>query len=132
MQPYHLPYTAGQTSMDDLLRRHKVRWLGHAARKPDDVMVMQLLFAHSIPGLSWGALTHLTTVLVLLLLRIIPDPDQGNVLIQPPSLVIRGGPFHCGFTLTFRARPFPSRRGRNNNITNTTKITITITIIMIE
>ena len=54
MQPYHLPYTAGQTSMDDLLRRHKVRWLGHAARKPDDVMVMQLLFAHSIPGNPWA------------------------------------------------------------------------------
>ena len=26
------------------------RWLGHAARKPNDVMVKQLLFAHSIQG----------------------------------------------------------------------------------
>ena len=26
------------------------RWLGHAPRKPNDVMVKQLLFAHSIPG----------------------------------------------------------------------------------
>ena len=30
--------------------RHRVRWLGHAACKPNDVMVKQLLFAHSIPG----------------------------------------------------------------------------------
>ena len=29
--------------------RHRVRWLGYAARKPNDVMVKQLLFAHSIP-----------------------------------------------------------------------------------
>ena len=29
---------------------HRVRWLGHAACKPNDVMVKQLLFAHSIPG----------------------------------------------------------------------------------
>ena len=28
------------------------RWLGHAARKPNDVMVMQLFFTHSIPGHS--------------------------------------------------------------------------------
>ena len=41
---------SGQTSMADLPRRHGVRWLGHAARKPNDVMVKQLLFAHSIPG----------------------------------------------------------------------------------
>ena len=32
------------------MRRHRVRWLGHAARKPNDVMVKQLLFEHSIPG----------------------------------------------------------------------------------
>ena len=32
------------------MRRHRVRWLGHAACKPDDVMVKQLLFAHSILG----------------------------------------------------------------------------------
>ena len=36
-------------SMADL-RRHRVRWLGHAARKPSDVMVKQLLFTNSIPG----------------------------------------------------------------------------------
>ena len=38
----------------DHMRRHRVRWLGHAARKPNDVdvMVKQLLFAHSIPGHS--------------------------------------------------------------------------------
>ena len=41
--------STGQTSMADLMRRHRVRWLGHAARKPNDVMVKQLLFAHSIP-----------------------------------------------------------------------------------
>ena len=28
----------------------RVRWLGHAARKPNDVMVKQMLFAHSNPG----------------------------------------------------------------------------------
>ena len=39
-----------QANMDDHMRRHRVRWLGHAARKPNDVMVKQLLFAHSIPG----------------------------------------------------------------------------------
>ena len=37
-------------AMADHMRRHIVRWLGHAARKPHDVMVKQLLFAHSIPG----------------------------------------------------------------------------------
>ena len=30
----------------DLLRRHRVRWLGHAAIKPYDAMVDQVLFAH--------------------------------------------------------------------------------------
>ena len=39
-----------QTSMADLLRRHGFRWLGHAARKPNDVMFLQLLFAHSTLG----------------------------------------------------------------------------------
>ena len=39
-----------QANMADHMRRHRVRWLGHAARKPNDVMVKQLLFAHSIPG----------------------------------------------------------------------------------
>ena len=39
-----------QANMADHMRWHRVRWLGHAARKPNDVMVKQLLFAHSIPG----------------------------------------------------------------------------------
>ena len=39
-----------QANMADHMKRHRVRWLGHAARKPNDVMVKQLLFAHSIPG----------------------------------------------------------------------------------
>ena len=43
----------GQTSMAGLMRRHRVRRPGHAARKPnDDVMVKQLLFVHSFPGHS--------------------------------------------------------------------------------
>ena len=42
--------TTGQTSMADLLRWHRVMWLGHASHKPNDVMVKKLLFAHSIPG----------------------------------------------------------------------------------
>ena len=37
-------------NMADHMRRQRVRWLGHAARKPNDVMVKQLFFAHSIPG----------------------------------------------------------------------------------
>ena len=37
-------------NMADHMRRHRVRWLGRKARKPNDVMVKQLLFAHSIPG----------------------------------------------------------------------------------
>ena len=37
------------SSTADYMRWHRVRWLGHAARKPNDVMVKQLLFAHSIP-----------------------------------------------------------------------------------
>ena len=40
----------GQANMADHMRQHRVRWLGHAACKPNDVMVEQLLFAHSIPG----------------------------------------------------------------------------------
>ena len=40
-----------QANMADLnMRRHRFRWLGHAARKPNDVMVKHLLFAHFIPG----------------------------------------------------------------------------------
>ena len=42
----------GQANMADHMRQHRVRWLGHAARRPNDVMVKQLLFAHSIPGHS--------------------------------------------------------------------------------
>ena len=34
----------GQANMADHMRPHRVRWLGHAARKPNDVMVKQLLF----------------------------------------------------------------------------------------
>ena len=45
-----LYYIIGQANMADHMRRHRVRWLGHAARKPNDVMVKQLLFAHTIPG----------------------------------------------------------------------------------
>ena len=41
--------------MADHMRRHRVRWLGHAARKPNDVMVKQLLFARPLgrPHLTW-------------------------------------------------------------------------------
>ena len=35
----------GQKSVTQLLSRHRVRWLGHAARKPETTMVKQLLFA---------------------------------------------------------------------------------------
>ena len=41
-----------QASMADHMRRPRVRWLGQAARKTNDAMVKQLLFAHSIPGHS--------------------------------------------------------------------------------
>ena len=41
----------GQANMADHMRWHRVRWLGHATRKPNDVMVKQLLFVHSI--LAW-------------------------------------------------------------------------------
>ena len=44
-----------QANMADHMRWHRVRWLGHAARKPNDVMVKQLLFAHSISGVQGGA-----------------------------------------------------------------------------
>ena len=33
-----------------LLRSVRVRWLGHAARKPETAIVNQLLHADSIPG----------------------------------------------------------------------------------
>ena len=40
----------GQMPISQLLSRHRVRWLGHAARKPDTTIVNQLLHADSIPG----------------------------------------------------------------------------------
>jgi len=65
--------TTSQVSITRLLRRHRVRWLGHAARKPEANMVKQLLFADSIPGCprpvgrphyTWmdGAMHDLTTL----------------------------------------------------------------------
>ena len=39
-----------QVSISQLLSRHWVRWLGHAARKPETTIVNQLLHAYSIPG----------------------------------------------------------------------------------
>ena len=40
----------GQMFLSQLLSHHKVRWLGHAARKPETSIVNQLLHADSIPG----------------------------------------------------------------------------------
>ena len=40
----------GQRPISQLLSRHRVRWLGHAARKPETAIVNQLLLADSIPG----------------------------------------------------------------------------------
>ena len=37
-------------SITQLVSRHRVRWLGRAARKPETTMVNQLLYANSIPG----------------------------------------------------------------------------------
>ena len=54
----------GQANMADHIRRHRVRWLGHAARKPNDVMVKQLLFAHSSP--AGGMLFGVSGLLLLL------------------------------------------------------------------
>ena len=56
-----------------LLSRHRVKWLGHAARKPEITMVKHLLFADSIPGrplpvgcphYTWmyGAIQNLSTL----------------------------------------------------------------------
>jgi hypothetical protein len=42
----------GQTAMSDILRRQRLRWLGHVARRQDDRVTKQLLFAHSVPGAS--------------------------------------------------------------------------------
>ena len=40
----------GQVTIAQILRRHRVRWLGHAARKPETTMVKQLQSADSILG----------------------------------------------------------------------------------
>ena len=40
----------GQMPISQLLSRHRVRWLGHAARKPETTIVNQLLHADYIPG----------------------------------------------------------------------------------
>ena len=37
---------------DEPYDRDRLRWMGHAARKPMTTMVKQLLFADSIPGRS--------------------------------------------------------------------------------
>ena len=39
----------GQMPISQLLSRHRVRWLGHSARKPEITIVNQLLHADSIP-----------------------------------------------------------------------------------
>ena len=40
----------GQVPITKVLSHYRVRWLGHAARKPGTTMVKQLLLADSIPG----------------------------------------------------------------------------------
>ena len=40
----------GQMPISQLLSRHRVRWLGHAARKPETTIVNQLLHTDNIPG----------------------------------------------------------------------------------
>ena len=40
----------GQMPISQLLSRHRVWWLGHAARKPETAIVNQLLHADSISG----------------------------------------------------------------------------------
>ena len=40
----------GQMPSSQLLSRHRVRWLGHAARKLETTIVNQLLHADYIPG----------------------------------------------------------------------------------
>ena len=40
----------GQMPISQLVSRHRIRWLGHAARKPEPAIVNQLLHADSIPG----------------------------------------------------------------------------------
>jgi hypothetical protein len=41
---------AGAPCFSELLRRHRLRWLGHLARMPSDRWAKQLLFAHEVPG----------------------------------------------------------------------------------
>ena len=41
---------AGMPCFSELLRRHRLRWLGHVARMPNERWAKQLLFAHEIPG----------------------------------------------------------------------------------
>ena len=51
----------GLTSMADLLRRHRVRWLGHVARNPNDVMAKQHTPSRATlgPHLTWmGTAMH--------------------------------------------------------------------------
>jgi hypothetical protein len=39
-----------QQPLREILRRHRMRWLGHAARRPDGALVKQLLFAAGVHG----------------------------------------------------------------------------------
>ena len=48
----------GQANMADHMRRHRVRWLGHAARKPNDVMVKQQVKHQETPFVHYQALFH--------------------------------------------------------------------------
>lgn len=41
---------AQQPSIGALIRCYRLRWLGHVARREDDRVLKQLLFAHSVPG----------------------------------------------------------------------------------
>jgi hypothetical protein len=41
---------SGQPAISDLLRTHRLRWLGHVARQPATAPTQQLLHAHFIPG----------------------------------------------------------------------------------
>jgi hypothetical protein len=41
---------AGMPCLSELLRRHRLRWLGHVARMPNERWAKQLLFAHEVPG----------------------------------------------------------------------------------
>ena len=48
-----LYYIIGQANMADHMRRHRVRWLGHAARKPNDVNGQATVFLRTP---SWATL----------------------------------------------------------------------------